>query len=344
MQKNPYTLVFGREPLQLIPRASIVSEVVETFCGEPAPQQVYLLTGVRGSGKTVLMTEISKRLDAQGDWIIVELNPERDMLQALASKLSSEHSLAKVFQAARINLSFFGIGLEVSGTVPITDIEVALDKMLLSLRNKGLKVLVTIDEAASTQGMREFASAYQILVRKDLPIFLLMTGLYDNIRRLQDEKTLTFLYRATRIEMRPLNIGVMADNYRKNIEVDGDEALRMAKLTKGYPFAFQVVGYFAWRHGSLDDDALMECRQYLDDYAYEKIWSELSVGDRKVAHAIATTSGGRVRDIRAVAGMTTNEFNPYRDRLVKKGVADGRTYGHLGFTLPFFEQYVIEHI
>jgi hypothetical protein len=102
-----------------------------------------------------------------------------------------------------------------------------------------------VDEVANTQAMREFASAYQILVRKKLPVFLLMTGLYGNIRKLQDEKTLTFLYRAPRIDLRPLNIGIIANNYRRNLGLGGNEALRMARMTKGYSFAFQVFGYFA---------------------------------------------------------------------------------------------------
>jgi len=344
MATNPYSLVFGREPLQLIPRISTVLQICETFTADQPSLQTYLITGVRGSGKTVLMTEVSKRLSQREEWIVVELNPERDMLHSLAAKLSSEHTLAQLFQSASINLSFFGLGLEVNGSVPITDIEVALEKMLGSLKKQGKKLLITVDEAASTQGMREFASTYQILIRKDLPVFLLMTGLYDNIRKLQDEKTLTFLYRAPRIEMQPLNIGIIADNYRKNLNVDDEEALRMAKLTKGYSFAFQVVGYFSWRHnGQLTEGAMADVKQYLDDYAYEKIWSELSRGDRNVAWAIANSPSSKVRDIRERAHMSTNQFNPYRDRLIKKGIIDGATYGHVYFTLPLFERYVLEH-
>lgn len=191
--------------------------------------------------------------------------------------------------------------------------------------------------------MREFASAFQILIRKDLPIFLLMTGLFDNVRKLQDEKTLTFLYRAPRLDMKPLNIGIIASNYRKNLNLSNDESLRMAQMTKGYPFAFQVFGYFAWRSGSFNEQTVDECKQYLDDYAYEKIWSELSAGDKEVARAIAQAPSSKVHDVRQVANMSTNQFNPYRDRLVKKGVVDGTTYGHVSFTLPLFDRYVIEH-
>ena len=107
MERNPYTLVFGREPLQVIPRVSTVAEVVETFCEEPPSQQVFLITGVRGSGKTVLMTEVSNRLSSRAEWVVVELNPERDMLTSLAASLCSHQSLAEPFRSASINLSSF---------------------------------------------------------------------------------------------------------------------------------------------------------------------------------------------------------------------------------------------
>ena len=213
---NPYSLVFGKEPAQLVSRVANIKEVTTTFGAENPTQQAFLITGVRGSGKTVLMTEICKNLRKDDKWIVVELNPERDMLEALASKLSSENNLARIFKSAKINLSFFGFGLSVSDAAPITDIEVALAKMLGSLKRHGKRVLVAVDEVASTANVRTFASAFQILVRQNLPIFLLMTGLFANVRKLQDEKTLTFLYRAPRIQVGPLNIGAVADSFRKS--------------------------------------------------------------------------------------------------------------------------------
>ena len=231
MAQNPYTLMFGREPAQLISRAAQMSIVTDSFLAESPSQQIYILTGVRGSGKTVMVTEISRSIAQNSDWIVVELNPERDMLTALAAKISSNHSLAEIFKASSINLSFFGFGLEVHGVAPITDIEVALSRMLSSLRKHGKRVLVTVDEAANTQNMRTFASAYQIFVRQDLPLYLVMTGLYENIHSLQNAKRLTFLYRAPKIGLRPLNIGTIAENYRKNLSVGQGKALQMAKLT-----------------------------------------------------------------------------------------------------------------
>ncbi len=344
MPKNPYTLIFGKEPLQMISRTQQLMMIVEEFTSSMPSQQVFLISGVRGSGKTVLMTEVMKRLQQQEEWITVELNPSRDMLTALASKLSSNDLYARIFQKAKINLSFFGFGLEVSGIAPITDVETALSKMIGALRDHGKRLLITVDEVVNTEYLRIFSSTFQILVREDLPVFLLMTGLFENIRSLQDEKNLTFLYRAPRMELKPLNIGTIAANYRNTIGVGESESLHMAKLTKGYPFAFQVLGFFAWEHGGMNQTVLEEYQRYLEEYVYEKIWSELSMKDRQLAYAVAISENGKISEIRQKLGIDTNQFNPYRKRLIQKGILNGDVRGYVSFTLPLFEKYVVENV
>nr|MCR5419501.1 ATP-binding protein [Lachnospiraceae bacterium] len=284
MSKNPYNLIFGKEPLQVISRAAQMSEILESFSEEPASQQIFMITGIRGCGKTVFMTETAKELMQDDEWIVVELNSSGNLLEDLAASLASENTLARIFQNASINLSFFGIGLEVKGSVPISNIQVALSKMLETLKNHGRKILICIDEVTLTDSMKSFACAFQIFIRQDLPVFLLMTGLYENINNLQNEDNLTFLYRAPKIELKPLNIMTIAENYRKVFNSDSDNALKMAKITKGYSFAFQVLGHFTWKNDGDYSMALPQFKQYLEDYVYEKIWSEMSEGDRNLAY------------------------------------------------------------
>ena len=342
-KKNPYTLVFGKEPSQLISRISQERDVIENFTSDDPSWQLYMITGVRGMGKTVFMTDIASKLKKEKDWIVVELNPEKDLLESLASKLSSNNALAQIFKTAKINLSFFGFGMEISGVAPITNIESALSKMIESLKKHGKKLLITIDEVTNTKDMRVFCSTYQILVRDNLPVFLLMTGLYDNIYELQNVKTLTFLYRAPKIILGPLNIGTIAANYRQNFDIDNPTPLKMAQTTRGYSFAFQVLGYLTWKYDGNFKNALPEYKQYLEEYVYEKIWSEMSPKDKYVAYGIVQADSSKISDIRKLLNMTTNEFNPYRQRLIQKGVVDGSEHGRLTFTLPLFEEFISEN-
>ena len=338
---NPYNLIFGKEPFQVIPRNTQKNEIIDSFLSEPCEQQVYMITGIRGCGKTVFMTDVSKAIGQEKDWIVVELNSQQDLMTDLAAALGSENSLAKMFKSASINLSLFGIGLEVKDSVPVSSIQVALEKMLDSLKKHKKKVLICIDEVTVTEHMKAFAGAFQIFVRKDLPIFLLMTGLYENINSLQNEKSLTFLYRAPKIELKPLNAGSIMENYKENFKLKSDEAGKMAALTKGYSFAFQVLGYFTFRQGGDYKKAIPEFRQYLEDYVYEKVFSEMSPGDRKFAYSLARTENGKAKDIKIKGSFADNEYSVYRDRLIKRGIISGNEHGFVRFTLPLFEEYVI---
>ena len=44
-----------------------------------------------------MMTEIANRLRKSEEWIVVELNPDRDLLNGLAANLSSNNKLAIIF-------------------------------------------------------------------------------------------------------------------------------------------------------------------------------------------------------------------------------------------------------
>ena len=59
---NPFTLSFGKEPTEFISRLTQTSEIVEDFTSEDPVSQVYMITGVRGSGKTVMLTKINQYL------------------------------------------------------------------------------------------------------------------------------------------------------------------------------------------------------------------------------------------------------------------------------------------
>ena len=340
---NPYTITFGKEPRSLIPRTLQASTVLDEFRQDEPSNQVYVVVGPRGSGKTVFMTNVAGRLAHENDWVTVELNPERDLLEGLVSKLNSERRLAGYFRDAKINLSFLGFGVQIEGAQPIVDIETAVTKMLQSLQRHGKRLLITVDEVTSTPAMKEFASAFQIFLRQNLPIYLLMTGLYENVNDLQNEKSLTFLYRAPKIELKPLNLGTIARNYQRTLDVSSDLSLEMARLTRGYSFAFQVLGYLMWGQKELTEHVMDSYRQYLDDYVYDKIWSELSAGDRRLAVGIAKSQTGKVSDVRDILDMETNQFNPYRRRLIRKGVINGEERGYVRFALPCFEDYALEH-
>lgn len=340
---NPFSLVFGREPGEIILRKEETESVIRTFAREEPSQQAYMITGIRGSGKTVFMSAVSDYFSGQKDWVCVELSTEQDMLKSLAAKLSSDNALAKIFKSANINLSAFGIGLSVSGTVPLSDIETALSRMMESLKKKGKKILICVDEVIANNNVKAFCSSFQIFVRQKLPVFLLMTGLYENIESLRNTPNLTFLYRAARVVMNPLSQFSIADRYQQVFAGTREDAVAMAAWTKGYSFAFQVLGYFTWEKQGDFRSALEDSYRYLCEYSYTKIFSDLSVKDRELALAIARSEKKQNKEIREKLGWDANQYNPYRMRLIRKGLVNGETYGKVFFTLPEFGRFLQEY-
>lgn len=339
---NPFTLSFGKKPVQYISRITQTNEIIDNFNAELPSNQIYMITGVRGSGKTVMMTNISTELSQLSNWITVELNPTRDLLQSLAAKLYGIPDLHERFLKAKLDFSAFGLGVSIEHAPPITDIEDVLMHMLTHIRKMGKRLLITIDEVTNSENIKIFTSSFQIFLRDDYPIFLLMTGLYENIYELQNDKALTFLYRAPKLILEPLNYTAVRKSYMDIFQIDLETAETMTTLTKGYPFAYQVLGYLYWNHRDTQslEEILPEYDQYLEEYVYSKIWSELSELDKKILAEVATSGECRIKNIREQLDMKSELFSVYRERLKRKGVIDTREYGKIYMALPRFAEFV----
>ena len=342
MNNNPFTLAFGKKPLQYVSRIVQTDQIVEEYVAVPAVNQIYMVTGVRGSGKTVMMTNIAGILSERNDWIVVELNATRDLLQSLASKLYAVPKLHECFLKARLDFSAFGLGVTIENAAPVTDVEDMVAKMLDQIRKQGMRLLITIDEVVYSEQMKVFVSAFQIFMRQDYPIFLLMTGLYENIYELQNDKSLTFLYRAPKIILEPLSLTAVCQHYMDIFRLDKESAGKMAALTRGYPFAFQVLGYLYWEHRDTKtvQEILPEYDQYLEEYVYSKIWSEMSEKDKEIMQKLAESGEIKVKDLREQLEMSSEQFSVYRERLKRKGVIDTRKYGKISMALPRFEEFI----
>ena len=75
--------------------------------------------------------------------------------------------------------------------------------------------------------------------------------------------------------------------------------------------------------------------------SYEKIWEELSGGERTLVTAIARMlPESDVKKIRELISFDSNTFSTYKDTLNKCGLLSNKSaYGKVEFSLPFFEEY-----
>lgn len=199
-----------------------------------------------------------------------------------------------------------------------------------------------MDEADNSKPVREFIVAYHSLIRSRYPLMLLMTGLYDNLSRLQDDKTLTFLYRAPKIFLGPLSLPSVSSSYKKNLGVDEKASREMASLTKGYTYAYRVLGYLMFKENkkAIDDELLSRYDQYLAEYVYEKVLSKLSKAEQTFVEAMGEDGPVAVERIRSRTGFDSKKLGVYRSRLIKKGVITSPSFGYVEFSLPRFAEFL----
>jgi len=336
---NPFTLTFGKKPSEYIIRRTDIEEIEKTFLEEPARSQSYLIRGVRGSGKTVLMTAIAKEISDNPDWICVDLNSSQNLIDDLSYRLvdACEHVTGVFDRGIDISVAGFGIGF---GSKSERDSVSRCEEILNILKKQKKKLLITIDEVCNDQSMKQLASQFQIWLRKDYQIFLLMTGLYENINAIQNDPQLTFLLRSPKITLGPLGLSQIARQYERALNISSDIAMQLAKETKGYAFAFQALGmiYYDNEESISVEKQLGMLDEYLDEYVYQKIWSGLSEQDRNVILKLSDDNAVKVKDICEATDMSSATFSKYRERLINKGLIIASQHGFIELALPRFRR------
>jgi len=352
---NPYTLQFSYIPPQFIERTTVTNEIISNFTRQVPTYRGMFITGVRGSGKTVMLGDIRNKIGASKEWITIDLNPEDNLLDSLARGLYLIPEIKALFINAKLDFSILGIGVKLENAQLVaSNEEDALKLMLGVLKKAGKKVLVTVDEITYGKDVARFSHALSSYAGADYDIYVLMTGLRENIKVIKNQKSLTFLYRAKVKELDELNITAVCADYQKTLDIPRERAEELAFSTRGYSLGFQALGYHCWdalcKNGELSDEVMEGVYNELDvtlsELAYEKIWDELSEKDKEVLKAICAIQNGtdsrlvKVEDVRSLIDMSSNTFTTYRTRLMDSGVLDGKQFGAVSFKLPRFEKFV----
>ncbi len=336
--ENPFSVAFGRKPAQFVERSNDYEVIVDTFLVPTPKTNAYIITGVRGSGKTVSMNLVSEQLKNQG-WIVIHLNVQRDLLQSLASKLYKTLKTVPSVSVEKLELSFGGVGVSLKKQAPEYDVEDIIVDLLEQAKQVNRRVLVCIDEIHNSAHVREFISAFQMFIGEDLPIYLLMTGLYKNVSDLQNDKSLTFLLRTPKLVLGAFDLDDVAGQYQEIFDIPYAKAYELASLTSGYAFGFQVLGSLYWENKQTDE-IIDDYDATLEECVYKRLWLDLSDLDKEIVAAIASADDKSVGNLRDMLKMDSNKFNRYRARLIERGIIEAQGHGSVDFALPRFSEFV----
>lgn len=341
-QNNPFSLMYGRIPSSLIERTEEFKKITNTFKSNSPSTLAYTITGIRGTGKTVLMRAVSKELQEKSNFVVVDLNPQEEMISSFGQKLYYEGKKTNFFLDLNLTINLKYVQLDIGGNESISNPEVIGERLIKTLNKKNKKILITIDEVNNTQDMKKFANFYQSMVGKGYDVFLLMTGLKHNIDVLLESNATSFLSRTPKIVLPPLDLIDIVKEYVKVLSIDEDIAIQLAKLTKGYAFAYQVLGYFFFESKSrkIDDYLLNQYDEYLRKNGYDVIWNELTNKEKEICIALFKSTNKDSNTIKKIANLKDSNYQNYRASLIDKGIIEVTGYGKIDFALPRFDMFI----
>ena len=373
---NPFNPGFGKKPEIFLDRQLLIQKVTDELENPNSPYRTSLIYGLRGSGKTAFLTDASTAVAAKKGWIVLNLAMSDSILPNLIVELyrKANSPLQKLFsQIKGVNISAFGVDFSIGSSQPsLTSYQTLFADMLDKLRSRGLDLFITIDEIDNTPAIKEFASLYQLMLRENYSLALMMTGLPHKISELQNDKILTFLLRSSRINLEPIALTSIKYSYQKSFRDAGftveDAALTtMARMTAGYAYAFQLLGYQIWNRAAqgapvtpgLLEQEVPEFKMQLFHNVYTKVFHELSPKDREFLLAMAQCVSGasavptvptntgianvRISDISGRMGKGPNYISMYRRRLLDSQIIQATGHGTVSFTLPFMSDFIIEN-
>ena len=341
---NPFSVSLGKVPASFIKREDVFHTIVESFEAEDLANQTYVLTGVRGSGKTVVLSALAKYFSNKKEWIVIDISTEENILHVLVGELAlrlgkKNHSLSV---NASVNLGPLSSGVAgEQSDIALSD-STLLDGLLQEVAKRKKRLLVTLDEVHNDASMRAFTQTYKNMLRKDYPVFLLMTGLYENVHSLEQESSMTFLFRAPKIDMNPLDPRLVSQSYAEVFHLELTQAIPLARFTKGYALAYQILGSLLFESGktAIDDKIIDDFDSKIINLAYRIIYKELSEKEKRILNAMAACPSSSVADVLKALQMKASEFAPYRSRLIEKGILVSAQRGTIDFALPRFREFV----
>ena len=340
-KNNPFNITFGEEPENYIARTSETNQIENSFNSDVPESKVFILTGPRGSGKTVLLSQIKHHYDQEANWIAVDLNTYANMIEQLCAGIYEKGKIKHLFLRKEFNFSFKGIGFSIQGDNPVSNVDALLDKMLSYLKKKKIRVLVTIDDIIKNENVQYFIHTYQSCIREKYDLFLLATALYENISDIENDKGLTFLARAPKIYLEKLSQISIFHTYMRILGVDKETAINLSKITMGYAYGFQLLGNLLYRNEkNLDQELLDAYDSNLEGNVYSFIWETLSKKDKEILYVIAE-GNTKVEDILKSANISNATLQVYKSRLHKAGLIDIKTRGQITLSLPRFKEYIL---
>lgn len=341
--ENPFRPGAGRRPPLLAGREALLSnfETVRRRSEELGEgDRSWILNGLRGVGKTVLLNELLAEVSRRS-WITAKVEAGTTpslgigLSQALTRSMrtaSGRHPAARLKRLLAV-FKAFSLSVDPSGAVSLgvdvdpargvadtghfpEDLATLFEELGQTARDLSIGVLVLVDELqeakAADLGALNQAVHHVGQTGQPWPVTVIGAGLPSLPAQLAEATS----YAERLWDYRPVGLldeqsardALTVPTRERGVEWDDDALGAAIDTAQGYPYFVQAVGKHVWdnaRRSPIDltdvEVGLVAARQEVDDGLYRSRWERATPAQRSLLRALASVGGDGAATIADVA-------------------------------------------
>lgn len=379
--RNPYNPGAGTRPPALVGRDVEIEAMDITLqrLRRGTNAQSQLLTGLRGTGKTVLLNEFEDLAEGRGYFHeYIEVNEDGSLAPAIAAALrrillamDAKRRIGGAVRRALGVLKAFSIripdGPELSIDVdavwgPADSGELGADLAGLFVevgtiaRTNDTGILLAVDELhyVDQPTLTALLVGLHRAAQERLPITIAGAGLPTLTALTGEAKTyaerMFVLSRMGMLTEAQAADALQTPALSEGVSWEDGAIARALELTGRYPYFLQEFGKHAWDVADGPDAITADDFERsvplsvakLDDSFFSVRAAGSTPGERVYMRAMAGLGKGPVRtaDVARTLGTSQASLSPVRDRLIKRAMCFAPRRGEIAFTVPLFDEFM----
>ena len=378
MQKiiNPYTPGAGVMPGYLAGRDDIIQDGKDSIYSlmNGYPRQPIIYYGLRGVGKTVLLTALKEYAIKEGVLAFYfEIQEKVSLINDIIlsanqtlTKISKVEKIKNIFEVAKNSLQSFtltyttgenSISVEMNKKLSEMMLQSNLVELLLNLgrlaKESKNTIIYFIDEIqyAKQNELEALITAQHRINQERLPITIIAAGLPKILVNMTESKTyaerMFAFVEISSLEYKDAKNAIVNPGKPFDITYTEEALKEIYQITEGYPYFIQQFCYLiSKKYKDIDLNIVNEMKSIffkeLDKSFFKVRFDKCTPREKEFMFAMANCGElpCTVANVAHILNKDLKSISPIRARLINKGLIYATRYGEIDFTVPKFDEFL----
>ena len=378
MQKiiNPYTPGAGVMPGYLAGRDDIIQDGKDSIYSlmNGYPRQPIIYYGLRGVGKTVLLTALKEYAIKEGVLAFhFEIQEKVSLINDIIlsanqtlTKISKVEKIKNIFEVAKNSLQSFtltyttgenSISVEMNKKLSEMMLQSNLVELLLNLgrlaKESKNTIVYFIDEIqyAKQNELEALITAQHRINQERLPITIIAAGLPKILVNMTESKTyaerMFAFVEISFLEYKDAKNAIVNPGKPFDITYTEEALKEIYQITEGYPYFIQQFCYLiSKKYKDIDLNIVNEMKSIffkeLDKSFFKVRFDKCTPKEKEFMFAMANCGElpCTVANVAHILNKDLKSISPIRARLINKGLIYATRYGEIDFTVPKFDEFL----